>query len=57
MIPDTYCTTLGPNSGYQCPSGMKCVEIHLNKSQRGFNGFDEISITYLHKYQSVNTHS
>jgi hypothetical protein len=43
MIPDTYCSTLGPNSGYQCPSGMKCVEIHLNKSQRGFNGFDEIS--------------
>lgn len=43
MIPDTYCSPLGPEFGYQCPQGMKCVEIDLTKSERGFNGFDEIS--------------
>lgn len=43
MIPDTYCSPLGPEFGYQCPPDMKCVEIDLLKQERGFNGFDEIS--------------
>ncbi len=42
MIPDTYCSPLGPDFGYQCPPGMKCIKINLNRQDRGFNGFDEI---------------
>jgi hypothetical protein len=43
MIPDTYCSPHGPQYGYQCPPGMKCVSMgHLKKQERGFNGFDEI---------------
>ena len=43
MIPDTYCSPLGPDFGYQCPEGMKCAKIILERQDRGFNGFDEIS--------------
>lgn len=50
MIPDTYCSTLGPEFGFQCPKGMKCVEIDLNKSERGFNGFDEIGLHDLNVF-------
>ena len=46
MIPDTYCSPLGPQFGYQCPDGMVCKKIHLDKKDRGFNGFDEIG-TYM----------
>lgn len=50
MIPDTYCSPLGREHGYQCPSGMKCVEIELKKQERGFNGFDEISKIEQNKF-------
>lgn len=40
MIPDTYCSQIG--QGYQCPVGMQCMHINLNRQDRGFNGFDEI---------------
>lgn len=43
MIPDTYCSDAGADYGYQCPPGMKCMKINLNKQDRGFSGFDEIS--------------
>ncbi len=51
MIPDTYCSPLGPEFGYQCPEGMKCEKIILERQDRGFNGFDEISnlIIYIFK--------
>jgi hypothetical protein len=46
MIPDTYCTVDGPGTGYQCPAGMKCMELkNMKRQDRGFNGFDEISTT------------
>lgn len=45
MIPDTYCTTQGPSYGYQCPEGMKCIElVNIKREDRGFNGFDEIGL-------------
>ena len=47
MIPDTYCTNLGPSNGYQCPTGMKCMELkNIKREDRGFNGFDEIGKKY-----------
>lgn len=39
-IPDTFCST-DPESGYQCPEGMKCLKLELSKYIMGFNGFDE----------------
>lgn len=50
MIPDTYCSPLGPDYGYQCPEGMKCEPIDLDRQARGFNGFDELS-NFLHLTQ------
>ena len=38
-IPDAYCSP--DPSGYQCPQGMKCVQLGLPREVRGFNGFDE----------------
>lgn len=46
MIPDTYCSQWGPDYGYQCPTGMKCVRINFPKPERGFNGFDEIGFLF-----------
>ena len=52
MLPDTYCSDLGPQYGYQCPEGMKCAKIQIERQDRGFNGFDEIgffiSTLFLH---------
>lgn len=42
-IPDTFCS-LEPNSGYQCPPGMKCMKLELSRYTMGFNGFDEFGI-------------
>ncbi|KPJ15141.1 Sodium leak channel non-selective protein [Papilio machaon] len=39
-IPDTFCSP-EPNSGYQCPAGMKCIKLNLSKYIMGFNGFEE----------------
>lgn len=39
-IPDTFCST-DPDSGYQCPEGMKCMKLELDRYIMGFNGFDE----------------
>lgn len=59
MIPDTYCSPLGPDFGYQCPSGMQCIKINLNRQDRGFNGFDEIGKlkSYFSKKQSSRLNS
>ena len=39
-IPDTFCS-VDPDSGYQCPEGMKCMKLELSRYIMGFNGFDE----------------
>lgn len=39
-IPDTFCS-VDPDSGYQCPAGMKCMKLELSRYIMGFNGFDE----------------
>ncbi|CAF0718540.1 unnamed protein product [Brachionus calyciflorus] len=54
MIPDTYCSPKGPEFGFQCPIGMKCVEIDLTKSERGFNGFDEIITSIFTVYEAAS---
>lgn len=45
-IPDTFCSP-EPNSGYQCPSGMKCIKLNLSKYIMGFNGFEEFGMLNL----------
>lgn len=48
-IPDTFCS-LDPESGYQCPEGMKCLKLELSRYIMGFNGFDEFGkYTIKHK--------
>ena len=54
MIPDTYCSPLGPDFGYQCPAGMKCIKIKLNRQDRGFNGFDEIVTSIFTVYEAAS---
>lgn len=40
-IPDTHCSG-HPDYGNQCPPGMICVELHLDKEIVGYNGFEHI---------------
>lgn len=41
-IPDTFCSK-DPDSGYQCPTGMKCMKMDfLTNYVQGFNGFEDI---------------
>lgn len=40
-VPDTYCSP-NPGNGYQCPQGMKCMSLELDKNRQGFSGFDEL---------------
>ncbi|GAB6021165.1 hypothetical protein CHUAL_003795 [Chamberlinius hualienensis] len=48
--PDTYCSP--DRSGYQCPEGMKCVELQLSKYVLGFNGFDDFATSFFTVYQA-----
>ncbi|XP_072936536.1 sodium leak channel NALCN [Epargyreus clarus] len=50
-IPDTFCSP-EPNSGYQCPSGMKCMKLKLSKYIMGFNGFEEFATSLFTVYQA-----
>ncbi|XP_041968063.1 sodium leak channel non-selective protein [Aricia agestis] len=50
-IPDTFCSP-EPNSGYQCPSGMKCMKLNLSKYIMGFNGFEEFATSLFTVYQA-----
>lgn len=45
-IPDTYCSNI-PDAGYHCPEGMVCMELTLQKSISGFNGFDDFGKLYI----------
>ncbi|XP_028179224.1 sodium leak channel non-selective protein [Ostrinia furnacalis] len=50
-IPDTFCSP-DPGSGYQCPSGMKCMKLKLSKYIMGFNGFEEFATSLFTVYQA-----
>lgn len=52
MIPDTYCSNSG--DGYTCPSGFKCVELKVNRADRGFNGFDELITSIFTVYEAAS---
>uniref|UniRef100_T1INA8 Ion transport domain-containing protein n=1 Tax=Strigamia maritima TaxID=126957 RepID=T1INA8_STRMM len=52
-IPDTYCS-MDPTAGYQCPQGMKCMELRLSKYILGFNGFDEFATSFFTVYQAAS---
>jgi len=49
-IPDTFCST-DPDSGYQCPTGMKCMKLELSRYTMGFNGFDEFGEYWTISFQ------
>ncbi|XP_071451143.1 sodium leak channel NALCN [Hetaerina americana] len=52
-IPDTFCS-IDPNSGYQCPKGMKCMKLDLSRYIMGFNGFDEFATSIFTVYQAAS---
>ncbi|XP_014279974.1 sodium leak channel NALCN isoform X3 [Halyomorpha halys] len=52
-IPDTFCST-DPDSGYQCPEGMKCMKLELDRYIMGFNGFDEFATSIFTVYQAAS---
>nr|CAD7455798.1 unnamed protein product [Timema tahoe] len=52
-IPDTFCST-DPDSGYQCPEGMKCMKLNLSRYIMGFNGFDEFATSIFTVYQAAS---
>ncbi|XP_049804862.1 sodium leak channel NALCN [Schistocerca nitens] len=52
-IPDTFCS-LDPDSGYQCPVGMKCMKLELSRYVMGFNGFDEFATSIFTVYQAAS---
>ncbi|KAL1109977.1 hypothetical protein AAG570_014086 [Ranatra chinensis] len=52
-IPDTFCST-DPDSGYQCPQGMKCMKLELDRYIMGFNGFDEFATSIFTVYQAAS---
>ncbi|XP_017774195.1 PREDICTED: sodium leak channel non-selective protein isoform X2 [Nicrophorus vespilloides] len=52
-IPDTFCS-IDPNSGYQCPRGMKCMKLELSRYIIGFNGFDEFVTSFFTVYQAAS---
>uniref|UniRef100_A0A182MKE2 Ion transport domain-containing protein n=1 Tax=Anopheles culicifacies TaxID=139723 RepID=A0A182MKE2_9DIPT len=53
-IPDTFCS-LDPNSGYQCPTGMKCMKMDfLTNYAMGFTGFEDIATSIFTVYQAAS---
>ncbi|KAG4073861.1 hypothetical protein HA402_014066 [Bradysia odoriphaga] len=53
-IPDTFCST-DPDSGYQCPSGMKCLKMDfLSNYVMGFNGFEDLYTSIFTVYQAAS---
>ncbi|RZF45942.1 hypothetical protein LSTR_LSTR008319 [Laodelphax striatellus] len=52
-IPDTFCS-MDPDSGYQCPEGMKCMKLELSRYVMGFNGFDEFATSIFTVYQAAS---
>ncbi|XP_054265506.1 sodium leak channel NALCN isoform X2 [Macrosteles quadrilineatus] len=52
-IPDTFCS-VDPDSGYQCPPGMKCMKLEMSRYVMGFNGFDEFATSIFTVYQAAS---
>ncbi|XP_063242181.1 sodium leak channel NALCN isoform X2 [Bacillus rossius redtenbacheri] len=52
-IPDTFCS-VDPDSGYQCPVGMKCMKLNFSRYIMGFNGFDEFGTSFFTVYQAAS---
>lgn len=53
-IPDTFCS-MDPDSGYQCPPGMKCMKLDfLSSYVIGFNGFEDIATSIFTVYQAAS---
>ncbi|XP_055922237.1 sodium leak channel NALCN [Eupeodes corollae] len=53
-IPDTFCS-MDPDSGYQCPPGMKCMKMDfLSSYVIGFNGFEDIATSIFTVYQAAS---
>lgn len=53
-IPDTFCS-MDPESGYQCPSGMKCMKTDfLTSYEQGYQGFEEIFTSVFTVYQAAS---
>ncbi|XP_039441720.1 sodium leak channel NALCN isoform X1 [Culex pipiens pallens] len=53
-IPDTFCS-MDPDSGYQCPTGMKCMKMHfLTNYVQGFTGFEDIATSIFTVYQAAS---
>lgn len=53
-IPDTFCST-DPDSGYQCPPGMRCLKMDfLSPYIQGFNGFEDIATSIFTVYQAAS---
>lgn len=53
-IPDTFCS-MDPESGYQCPSGMKCLKTDfLTSYEQGYQGFEEIFTSVFTVYQAAS---
>ncbi|XP_039286526.1 sodium leak channel non-selective protein isoform X2 [Nilaparvata lugens] len=52
-IPDTFCS-MDPDSGYQCPEGLKCMKLELSRYVMGFNGFDEFATSIFTVYQAAS---
>lgn len=51
-IPDTFCS-MDPESGYQCPAGMKCMKTDfLTGYEQGYQGFEEIFTSVFTVYQA-----
>lgn len=53
-IPDTFCS-MDPESGYQCPAGMKCMKTDfLTSYEQGYQGFEEIFTSVFTVYQAAS---
>uniref|UniRef100_A0A0L8GQ35 Ion transport domain-containing protein n=1 Tax=Octopus bimaculoides TaxID=37653 RepID=A0A0L8GQ35_OCTBM len=52
-IPDTFCSP-DRGSGYQCPLGMECIALQLNRKQSGFDGFDMFAMSFFTVYKSAS---
>ncbi|BES93887.1 voltage-gated ion channel [Nesidiocoris tenuis] len=52
-IPDTFCS-MDPDSGYQCPEGMKCMKLTLDREISGYQGFDDFVSSIFTVYQAAS---
>ncbi|CAF3639514.1 unnamed protein product [Adineta steineri] len=52
MIPDTYCSPT--KDGFHCPEHFICKKIEIQRSLRGYNGFDELATSFFSVYESAS---